>query len=107
MKVYLSGPMTGLPDFNRPAFVDAERLLSCYGVDVLNPARHGFDPAKTWADYMRLALLDVAACDAVALLPGWERSRGAQLEVHVASSLGIPVQDLRVHVADLRREARQ
>lgn len=99
MKVYISGPMTGLPEFNYPAFVDAERHLASQGHDVVNPVRHGFDPAKTWSDYMRLALIDVASCDGVALLDGWEGSRGAQLEAHVATSLGLPVAPLRSWVS--------
>lgn len=95
MKVYISGPMTGLPEFNYPAFRCAEHRLASHGYDVINPVRHGFDPSKTWSDYMRLALIDVASCDGVALLAGWKRSRGAQLEAHVAMSLGLPVAPLR------------
>jgi len=89
MKIYISGPMTGYPGFNIPAFKDAERALRALGHEVLNPARQGADPAKTWADYLRADLLDVVAADAVALLPGWEASRGARLEVHVAHALGM------------------
>lgn len=35
---YLSGPMTGLPDLNRPAFDAAARLLRGKGLTVYNPA---------------------------------------------------------------------
>lgn len=85
--VYISGPMTGLPEFNYPAFDQAEKALSFGGFDVLNPARHGTVDGFTWADYMRLALVDLSKADAICMLPGWESSRGAQLELHIAKQL--------------------
>ena len=94
MKVYISGPMTGYPDFNYPAFNAAETWLTDRGHDVLNPARH--PKQDTWAGYLRLDLADVLTADGIALLPGWEASRGAQLEVHVAHSLGIRVLPIEV-----------
>lgn len=87
MKVYISGPMTGYPEFNYPAFATAEAKLVAAGHDPLNPARH--PKCETWADYLRLDLADVLVADAIALLPGWEASRGARLEVHVAHALGM------------------
>jgi hypothetical protein len=57
----------------------------------------GFDPAKDTAQpmrhYMKRDLPAVLDADFVAVLPGWERSQGAQLEVHVARTCGIPVLD--------------
>lgn len=89
MKTYISGPMTGYPDLNYPAFFAAEETVRALGHETLNPARH---PAKgSWADYLRLDLADVLAAEQVVVLPGWEASRGAALEVHVAHQLGIPV----------------
>ena len=94
--LYVAGPMTGLPDFNYPAFFDAERELRAAGFDVLNPAREeGRDGCTQWLDFMRASLRDLADCDGVAMLPGWGDSRGAALEVHIAWSLGLramPVQ---------------
>lgn len=94
--LYVAGPMTGLPEYNVPAFFAAEERLTEAGFTVLNPARHGVDPAKTWADYMRLGLRDVLDADGVALLPGWQSSKGALLEADVADRLGMhlkPVED--------------
>lgn len=91
MRVYLSGPMTGYPDHNFPAFNDAEQRLVQARYVVLNPARHGADPESTWADYLRRDLRDVLDADLVAVLPDWQASRGAVLEVHVAHQLGTPV----------------
>ena len=90
--VYLSGPMTGLPDFNRPAFHAAAAALREQGYVVINPAEVDLGPDATWADYMRIHLAEIARrVTRVFVLPGWESSRGAQLEVHVARSLGLPV----------------
>ena len=90
--VYLSGPMTGLPDFNRPAFHAAAAALRAQGYVVINPAEVDLGPDATWSDYMRIHLAEIARrVTQVFVLPGWEGSRGAQLEVHVARSLGLPV----------------
>lgn len=89
--VYLSGPMTGYYLLNFPAFNTAAKLLREHGYTVLNPADYGADPAHTWADYLRRDLYDVLAADTVAVLPDWQASRGAVLEVHVAQQLGVPV----------------
>lgn len=92
--LYVAGPMTGLPEFNYPAFIDAHMSLTSAGFKVLNPARHGFDPSKTWSDYMRLGLTDVTKCDGVAVLDGWHNSSGARLEVYVARRLGLPIRSV-------------
>lgn len=89
--LYVAGPMTGYPDFNYPAFNEAARALVHCGFHVLNPARRGTRDEWTWVDYMRPALRDVADCDGIAVLPGWERSKGAALEVSIAVALDLPV----------------
>lgn len=94
MKIYIAGPMTGLPGHNLPAFAEAAELLTARGYDAVNPGRRGVILGYTWRDYMRDALRELLDCDAVALLDGWEHSRGAQLEMHVAQALGMPVQPL-------------
>ena len=95
MKVYVAGPMTGLPDFNYPAFFAAADALLEAGHEPINPARKdGREGCSSWLDFMRAGLRDVADCDGVALLPGWSESRGAGLEAHVARSLDLPVQPL-------------
>lgn len=104
MRVYLSGPMTGYPDHNFPAFNDAAGRLRAAGYQVVNPADAGADPTRTWADYLRADLYDVLAADMVAVLPGWQASRGASLEVHVAQQLGVPVVPVDVLLAQAATE---
>lgn len=92
MRLYIAGPMTGYPEFNYPAFFKAGKELAAVAIDSINPARtEGRDGCKTWLGFMRASLLDLAACDGIALLPGWQDSRGAALEAHIARSLDLPV----------------
>ena len=100
--IYVAGPMSGYPAYNYPAFMAAEKALHATGrFNVLNPARNeDNNPTpgvpQSWDWYMREALVQVAAADSVALLPGWECSRGARLEVHVAHALAMPTAPLDV-----------
>lgn len=91
MKLYCSGPMTGIPAFNFPAFNEAERLLILAGFEVENPARKGVLDSWSWADYLRYDLKKMLDCDGVATLDGWVDSRGAWLEVSTARALGMSV----------------
>lgn len=84
---YIAGPMTGLPDFNYPAFNAVADSLRAEGVKVLNPAENPEPPCKSWNGYMRMALAQLIQCDTVVLLPGWEDSRGARIEAHLAEQL--------------------
>lgn len=94
-KIYVAGPMTGIKDFNYPAFNTAAARLHAAGFEVLNPAetdtRMGTTPGEqSWQWYMRHALRMLADADGVALLDGWEQSRGATLEHRIARSLNLP-----------------
>lgn len=77
-KVYIAGPMSGLPKFNRPAFFAAEEYLIEHGAKVMNPAMLplGFDHHE----YMKISMPMLDACEAVAFLPGWQLSKGARME---------------------------
>ena len=94
MKLYLCGPMSGLPDLNYPAFHAAADLLRADGHEVINPAENPAPPCKSWRGYMRMSVAQVAQCEAIAVLPGWEKSRGATLEMHIARQLDLIVMEL-------------
>ncbi|MEQ8233276.1 MAG: DUF4406 domain-containing protein [Gammaproteobacteria bacterium] len=85
--VYVSGPMTGLPEFNYPAFNAAAAQLRAAGYRVENPAENETPPCGTWQGFMRLSLAQIARCDALYVLDAWERSRGAWLEITIAREL--------------------
>lgn len=109
MKVYIAGPMTGLPQFNFPAFDAAGEKLRNAGFRVVSPAElddpvdraaalastdgsalsYGTGVKRTWGEFLArdVRLLADDGIDAVVVLPGWEKSRGARLETFVANAL--------------------
>ena len=91
-RIYISGPITGYRNLNRPAFSQAANELTAVGLTPVNP----FDLIEaadhlTWVDYMKADLAALLACDGVATLPGWQESRGARVEVELAHALQMPV----------------
>lgn len=91
MLVYLSGPMTGYDDDNFPAFNAAAAVLRSYGHVVLNPAETGGGTkALTRTQFLYIDVGYVQAAEAIVMLPGWEDSKGALLELHIAHALGKP-----------------
>lgn len=96
MKLYLAGKMSGLPDWGFAAFAKAAAELRAQGHDVVSPAElDAFDDepigSRPWADYLKRDIPQLLKCDAIALLPNWENSRGARLECHIATELGLDV----------------
>ncbi|HQT62764.1 DUF4406 domain-containing protein [Acidiphilium sp.] len=117
MKIYVAGPMTGFPFFNYPAFHDAAAQLREQGHHVFNPAerdierhdgvdisagnavgclaqaaaQHGFSRREALTDDLMWICREA---EAIALLPGWERSSGARAEHATALALGLEVIEL-------------
>lgn len=95
MRVYIAGPMTGLPDYNFPAFHRAEEQLRGLGHEPLSPARtDDGDTSKPRPYYLRKAIALLLESDAITLLPGWKTSAGARLEMAIAHELELPVVQL-------------
>lgn len=95
--VYISGPMTGIPDYNRPAFNAAAAKLRGLGFEVVNPAEQPERP--TWEEYMRHDIKLMMDCRSIVLLPGWESSKGARVEYQIAESLRFYI--VRIEELDL------
>lgn len=89
MKIYIAGPMTGLPELNFPAFHAEAKRLRALGYEVVNPAEINVDPSTGWAQCMRADIKELVTCDGIAMLHGWEKSKGATLEQHIAKALGM------------------
>lgn len=108
MRTYIAGPMRGLIAFNFPAFDDARDRAKAIGLEPISPAdldrASGFDETShtevditpdMMREWARRDLDALQTCDAIALLPGWERSTGATAELAVAKWLGLKVLDAR------------
>lgn len=92
---YLSGPMTGVPDFNYPLF---NRVATAYrkaGYSVFNPAESfDGDTGRDRTEYMRADIAALLQCRNVRVLPGWESSKGALLEIAIANAIGLSVAEI-------------
>lgn len=96
--IYLSGPMTGLPNFNAEEFSKYAAIYRGQGFDVISPAEmDNGDYSGTYAYYLKrdIACLidDTRPVSRMYLLPNWHKSKGAQLEKHIAEIIGIEMYD--------------
>lgn len=104
MRVYISGPMTGLENHNEKAFRDAERELSRFGHEAINPhevCRFMHKDSK-WTDYLREDLKAMLDCEAVVYLDGWESSHGAMLEINTAQRVGMKIYSIHYFLESLK-----
>ena len=89
-RLYIAGPMTGLPDYNYPAFNQAAGKLRAHGYKVENPADNTVE-SQDYTDYLRAGLTQLLHCDGVAVLEDWWLSGGARWEVQTAGILRLPI----------------
>lgn len=91
--IYLSGPMTGLPDYNRPEFDARAKLMRDAGYTVNNPADisrlHGLD--KPYSFYFREAMRLLLRSDVLYVFGDITESKGAQMELETAKMAEMPV----------------
>lgn len=101
---YLAGPMSGIPQFNFPAFTTAAQTLRAAGFNLIVPSEQdspevqaaalkatrgeldadGKIGGETWGEILARDVIIVAdIIQGIILLPGWEKSRGARLECFV------------------------
>jgi hypothetical protein len=90
-RIYIAGPMTSIKLLNFPAFFAAEAHLEPYGYQVVNPARINPDHTMAWSECMRRDISELVTCSAIYMLPGWQNSKGATLENHIAERLGLDI----------------
>jgi len=85
-RIYIAGPMSGLPDCNRLAFHTEANHQRERGHIPLNPAI--LPEGLTQAEYMACSLPMVMLADELVMLPGWRDSQGATAEFHLAMKYG-------------------
>ena len=90
-RIYIAGPMSGLPELNFPAFHAEAARLRALGYEVVNPAEINAEHPGDWASCMKADLKQMMDCNGIYLLPGWTESRGATLEHSLAQTLGMVI----------------
>lgn len=89
-RAFISGPMTGIEDFNRPAFMEAQEKLRKAGFSVFNPAWMDFDDGGFEGGMiLAIDLVALSHCNYIYQLEGWEKSKGASAEWSFALNAGI------------------
>ena len=100
MRVYVSGPMRGVPNFNYPRFNAVAQILRDHGHEVVNPVEVGKafgKPERINADegllreVVKAEAALVPTCEAICLIKGWQRSVGAKRELQIALAMGMEV----------------
>jgi hypothetical protein len=94
MKLYIAGPMSGLPEMNYPAFNDAEKKLTLVQYETENPATNENPNDEDYIEWLRLGIKQLLICEGVAFLPGFGASKGAMLELHIANVLKMPIKSV-------------
>jgi len=102
-RIYVSGPMSNIPNYNHSAFFEMEkRLLENHRCTVLNPAHvtdrhiskyHGKlkDKQELYREYIRHDIALIFSATAIVMLHGWQCSKGAVAELSVAKALDLAV----------------
>lgn len=102
-KIYLSGRMSGMLESEYTAqFAGAEAFYTACGYQVVNPVILAKELEESWwksgrknkpgySAYLRYDLKVLKSCDAIAMLDGWQRSKGAKIELESAKKNGLQV----------------
>jgi hypothetical protein len=101
LKIYLSGAITGYPNFKEYFARYEAELRSKGAADIFNPAATAWSKDVKWEACMKYDLKVLVDCDCVVLLPNWRTSRGAGLEIYVAKSIGIRVVEFNDLIQEL------
>jgi nucleoside 2-deoxyribosyltransferase len=100
-RIYLAGPMRGLAHGNYPAFDRWAIALREQGYEVVNPAdidramgltgEESNWPRPLLRKLIMRDLKHLVTCDILALMPGWETSKGCAVEIALAEFVGMKV----------------
>lgn len=99
MKVFISGPMTGIEKYNFPKFLAMEEAIRKMGWKPVNPVhicrkykeKDVLSSKKVFDKMIQEEMDALATCDTILLLKGWENSKGAKAEAKKALDLGLGI----------------
>ncbi|MEL4071722.1 DUF4406 domain-containing protein [Ochrobactrum sp. GPK 3] len=92
--IYLSGPMTGLPDFNYPRFNAVAAKLRERGHIVYNPAEfQHVGPFPIRQAFAEFTAFICNRADTIVLLEGWQASKGARAELALAENCRLDIEE--------------
>ncbi|HOG36782.1 MAG TPA: DUF4406 domain-containing protein [Paludibacteraceae bacterium] len=89
LKIYISGPMSGMPKLNIAAFETIKKALETIGADVYTPHQNGLPKDATYNEHLVRDIELLLSCDAIYQLQGWQESTGAQIEMFIAKRMGL------------------
>ena len=103
LAIYISGGITGVKNW-QDIFMAAEQdlMLHLYArLFIFNPVKIAKDLERSfkvnigrmpsYTDYMREDIKILTRCNAICMLPGWKRSKGARLEYRIAKILNMQI----------------
>jgi len=99
-KIYIAGKMSGLKFNNFLTFFRKEKELRKKGWKTINPARLNCEYARhnnittkdlSYTDCIKMDIREILSCDAIYMMKGWKTSNGANLEIHIAATLGLKI----------------
>lgn len=94
MKIYLSGPITGIESYKQNfdhALRETKQIFP--NAEVMSPPvfceEAGLDRWSTWEEFMDECIKVLKDCTHIVMLPGWKESRGACVEYYLAQAYGL------------------
>lgn len=95
-KIYLSGKITGMENEAHYVFQNAEENLQKLYPDseIINPMKLNHNHNKKWESYMKVCIIELCQSDMIVMLPNWQDSKGATLELDLATQLNIYIEFL-------------
>ncbi len=103
--IYISGPMTGIKNYNKKAFQKAEKKLKSLGYkNIENPIKIGDALSLklnkklseiTYDEFIIEDLKHLKRSKTIVLLEGWKNSKGCNIELAMAKKQGLEIYHIK------------
>ncbi|WP_311324489.1 DUF4406 domain-containing protein [Capnocytophaga sputigena] len=92
MKIYISGKISGTDlTETRKRFAAVAKAMKRLGCEPINPLENGLSEHDSWEAHIAKDIADLLQCKAIYMLQGWQESKGARIELYIATEIGIPI----------------